>query len=954
MARGYKIADGYIEITAETDKGERKIRRFLRDTRGRLHDEEGRYGKEGELAGLAYGEKLTKAADKKSQQGMRGMFSRWSKRVLTGAGMLGKLFANKFVAIAIGGLGALPTAISAAASAIGSAINIAGAGAALAPAAIGGLVLSMFALKTAFSGLGAALKAGVSGDMAAFAKATKDMAPALRDVAKTLVKLNPLIKFLKQSVQQSFWYDFGKDIEPIAMTYLPMIYGTMGDIARAFGQAAHEVAGFLLDPGVVDGMAMAFADIGTAGANIAKVLPPIVRTLQTLFQVGASFLPGLTAGFAGMAASLEDMVGHAAETGQLQAFIQSGLDKVKALGTALKDIVGIFRSLGQAASGVAGGGLFGAIGQLLSMLNQFFQTLQGQAVLTNFFARLQAIGQLIMGLVGGALPGLLAFSDAMLTALQSLAPIAPVVGKAIGDALAALAPLLPVIGKVAAVLLTLASGILSALAGELGPLIALWGQLATGLADRLLPVLTDMISQGLPIAIQLGKNLAEAFAPLVPIILSVADAFMGGLQQALPSLLDVARQLLPVVSQLAQQLGKAMLDALVRIQPYIPDLVKAFVLLVQVFAVVIGEYLPKAITLFGWLAIAFVTVAGWAARLVLGVKDLVVWLAGLGTTVRGFVSSAGSAIIGWVTSVVGWFASLPGKIWSALVSLFEFIPRIFQGSLERAGYAVGYVIGFIIKLFAEVPTKIGNALTTLPGMIWGLFVNGWNMAKNATSAAVGFLGSLGAAVRSRVASAISALPGLISGFFSSAWDRAKSIFSSGVNAVTSTAKSLPGKIKSALSGAAGWLYGIGQDVVRGLGNGISSMFGWVYNKAKSIASSILKGAEDALGIGSPSKVFRDRVGKEIPRGTMWGIEREMPRLERYMAGRMAGLAQRPAQVNVAPANVNVPPTTVYVLLDSKQIGAQITLDPKRVARANVEGARQRGFINTGRPAGAIA
>lgn len=953
IARGYKIADGYIEITAETDKGERTIKRFLRDTRGRLHDEQGRYASEGELAGAAFGDKLAKAADRRSQRGLRGMFSRWGHSVLGGAKFLGGLFANKFVAVATAGLGALPTAISAAASALGSALNIAGAGAALAPAAIGGLALTMLSLKTAFSGLGAALKAGVSGNMAAFAKATKDMAPALQDVAKTLVKLNPLIKFLKQSVQQSFWHQFGKDVEPIAMTYLPMIYKTMGNIARAFGAAAHEIAGFFLDPGVVDGMAMAFDDIGTAMGNVAKVLPPVVRMLQTLFQVGASFLPGLTAGFAGVALHLEEMLGHAAETGQLQAFIQAGLDKAKALGTALGNIVGIFRSIGQAASGVAGGGIFGAIGQLLGMLNKFFKSMEGQAVLTNFFARLQALGQLIMGLVGGALPGLLKFSDGMLSALQSLAPIARVVGKAIGDALGALAPILPVLGKILGILLTLASGVLSSLAAALGPLIALWAQLAGGLADRLLPVIQQMISDALPLAIQLGKNLADSFAPLVPIILDIASAFLGGFMQAWPDFLDVLQKLLPVLSGVAQHLGKALLDALVRIQPYIPDLVKAFVLFIKVFAVLVGSYLPKAITMFGWLLVAIITVAGWFVRLLLATREVVHFFADLGATVRGFVSSAGSAIIGWLTSVVGWFTALPGKIWNALVSLVTSIPKLFSDSLDQAGYVIGYAIGTIVRMVMELPGKIKAALTELPAIIWGLFTHGWEMAKNATSAAVSFLGNLGAAMRSRVASAISALPGLISGFFSSAWDKAKSIFSSGVTTVTNTAKSLPGKIKSALSGAAGWLYGVGQDIVRGLANGISSMFGWVYNKARSIASNILKGAKDALGIGSPSKVMAREVGRWIPPGIMQGADKAMPDLDRYMHASMTRLAQRPAQVNVAAPNVSVPPTTVYVLLDSKQIGAQITLDPKRVARSAVEGDRQRNFLNTGRPAGAF-
>jgi phage-related protein len=953
MARGYKIADGYIEVTAETDKGDREIRRFLRDTRGRLHDEQGRYAKEGELAGLAYGEKLTKAADKESEQGFRGMFSRWGKRMLGGARTLGGLFANKFVAIAIGGLGALPTAISAVMSAIGSAINIAGAGAALAPAAIGGLVLSMLALKTAFSGLGAALKAGLSGDMAAFAAATKDMAPAMQQAVKALVQLNPQIKELKKGVQQNFWGRFAADIAPLATRYLPMVGNAMASIAAGFGLAAHGVAIFLMQSGTANAMFTAFDNIAESVRNITSGLAPLATAFFTLFQVGASFLPGITKNFAGIADSLARMVANAAATGKLQAFIQSGLDKVKALGAALNDIVGIFRSIGAAASGVAGGGLFGAIGQLLNMVNEFFHTLQGQEVLSNFFGRLQAIGQLIIGLVGGALPGLLKFSDGLLTALQSLAPIAPVVGKALGDALAALAPLLPVIGKLLGVLLTLASGILSTIAAELGPLIALWAQLAGGLADRLLPVLQQLISQGLPVAIELGKAMADAFAPMIPIILQVADAFMGGLMQALPDLLGISRQLLPIIQQLSAQIGQAMLDALTRLLPYVPDLVDAMVMLIKVFAILMGEWLPKAVITIGFLVVALITVSGWFARLIVGMKDVVGWFAGLGASMRDFVSSAGSAVIGWVSSVVGWFAALPGRIWGALSSLISLIPGIFSGALDRAAYAVGYALGFILKMIIDLPGKIWAALTVLPGVLWGLFTNGWNMAKNATSAAISWIGSFAASLPGRVWGAIKSLGSIISSVAVSAWNAGKSAFTSGISAVVGFAKSLPGRIKSAIGSLGSLLYGVGQDIVRGLGDGISSMFGWVKNKAKEIASGILKGAKDALGIGSPSKVMAREVGRWIPPGIMQGTDREMPKLDRYMAGRVAALAQRPAQINVAAPNVDVPPTTVYVMLDGRQIGAQITLDPRRVARANVEGARQRGFLNTGRPAGAL-
>lgn len=948
MAIGYRIADGYLYVTADTDSADRKLDNFFRHADGRLRDARGRFASEGNLAGLKYGEELTKGADKESERGFRGMFGRWGKRFSTMGAGLGRLFANKFVGLAAAGLGALPSAISAVSSALGAAINIAGAGAALAPAGIGALLLTIGSLKTAFSGLGAALKAGLAGDMAKFNQATKDMAPSMKAAALALAQLNPQLKALKKGVQENFWGRFVADIKPLAQTYLPMLGSTMATIGAGFGVAAHEVAGFLMQTSTADAFFNAFDSIGQAVRNVTSGLAPLVRLFATLFTVGASFLPGLTQNFAGIANSLANMAQSAAATGKLQAFIQAGLDKVKALGAALADIVGIFRSLGAAASGIAGGGLFGAIGQLLDMVNRFFQTLQGQQVLTNFFARLQAIGQLIIGLVGGALPGLLKFSDGLLTALQSLAPIAPVVGKAIGDALAALAPLLPVIGKVLGILLTLASGILSTIAAELGPMIALWGQLATGLADKLLPVIQQMITQGLPVAIQLGKNLADAFAPLVPIILDMASAFMDGLMQALPSLLDIGKQLLPVVSDLAKQMGGAMLDALRQLQPYIPDLVKAFVLLVKIFAVFMGQYLPNAIRLFTLLVEVSAAVFSGIMAVVHGVADLVGWFGSVGSAIGGFLSSAGSTLLGWVESIAGWFQALPGRIWNALVSLVTSIPNIFSNAINKAAFAVGYGIGTIIKTAMDLPGKIWQALSILGSTLVNLFTSAWASGKAVFVNNINTLIDFAKGFPGRVWGAIKSLGSIIASVAVSAWNAAKSAFSSGVNAVTSFASSLPGRIRSAVGSLGGLLYNAGRDVVRGIGNGISSMLGWVYGKAREIASNILAGAKKALGIGSPSKVMAREVGRWIPPGIQQGIESNMPRLQQHMADAMVTLAQqnRTPQISVNPA-VDVGGTVVHVYVGDEEIAARV-VTPKRVAKANVEGQRQRNFLNTGR------
>jgi phage-related protein len=950
VAVGYRIAEGYLEVTADTDKADRKLDQFFRHADGKLRDRRGRYASEGNLAGMAYGKKLAEGADKESDRGFNDMFRKLARGFGSGGKMLGSVFANKFMAMAVGGLGALPSAISAVTAAVGGAIHIGGSLAALAPAGIGALVLTIGTLKTAFSGLGAALKAGLTGDMEAFAKATKDMAPAMQEAVKGLVALNPLIKDLKRNVQQNFWSQFVNDIRPVATTYLPMISAVMGTIAKGFGGAADSVLKFLQGSSTIAGMSQAFRDIGDSVTNITGGLGPLVQAFLTLFQVGAGFLPGLTAGFDQLATKFAAFTSNAAADGSLQRWISGGLSLIGDLGVALGNLVGIFRSIGQAVP--SGGGIFAGLAGLLDMVNKFFKTLQGQAVLNSFFAKLQALGTIVINLVSAALPGLLTLSDALITGLGFLAPIATTVGQALGAVATAIAPILPTLGKLLGVVLTLAGGVLQALAGELGPLIGLWAQLASGLADRLMPVLTEMISQGLPLAIELGKALADAFAPLVPVILQIAGAVGDELMKELPQFLDISRQMLPVITDVAKQIGGALLDAFTRLAPYIPGLVEVFLILLRVFMTFITFIDGTVFRVFGFLIYLMIEVGSAVLAFLLQVYKLPGIIASAAAAVWGFVTGAASAFYGWIVNVVNWLQQLPGKILSALVAFPGILLNFLVGTLSKAAYAVGFFVGAIIRFFIDAPGKIWQALQALPGLLASVFTAAWNWVKNITSSAASAVVGFALSLPGRVRSAVSSLISMLGGVAISAWNGARNGFINGVNAVVALARSLPGRIKSALSGAGGWLIGVGEDIVRGLGRGIENMLGWVRDKAKEIANSAIDGAKRALGIGSPSKVFRDEVGAWIPPGMQAGVEKAMPAFQQYMTGAMQSLAQAP-NVSVAAPQVAVGGAQITVLLDGEEIRARV-VTPKAVAAANVEGQRRRDWRNTGRKSGAPA
>lgn len=111
--------------------------------------------------------------------------------------------------------------------------------------------------------------------------------------------------------------------------------------------------------------------------------------------------------------------------------------------------------------------------------------------------------------------------------------------------------------------------------------------------------------------------------------------------------------------------------------------------------------------------------------------------------------------------------------------------------------------------------------------------------------------------------------------------RAGSQFGSGVTsgvashngAVFNASSNLKASAHNGMSGGYNGGYNAGMSIGEGMTSGIYAMAGAVASAAASIASSAVAAARSTLAINSPSKVFRDQVGRAIPEGMAVGIEK---------------------------------------------------------------------------------
>lgn len=179
------------------------------------------------------------------------------------------------------------------------------------------------------------------------------------------------------------------------------------------------------------------------------------------------------------------------------------------------------------------------------------------------------------------------------------------------------------------------------------------------------------------------------------------------------------------------------------------------------------------------------------------------------------------------------------------------------------------VPGAILDFFKNLPSMLYNAGADIIHGLWNGFtsfignvISGiGDFVKNFIA---GFLHGFGIASPSTVMHniGIDIIVGLWNGF--SSW----------IGTMFSNISGFINGIIGQWANSATWLVSAGYNLLVGIWNGIASGWSWLMGKVSSLATGIKNAALSALGIGSPSKVFRDEVGAWIAPGIAQGIDQE--------------------------------------------------------------------------------
>nr|DAQ23469.1 MAG TPA: tail tape measure [Caudoviricetes sp.] len=239
------------------------------------------------------------------------------------------------------------------------------------------------------------------------------------------------------------------------------------------------------------------------------------------------------------------------------------------------------------------------------------------------------------------------------------------------------------------------------------------------------------------------------------------------------------------------------------------------------------------------------------------------------------LTEVGVTIMTTVTPVINNIAAVVQAVLPTIQAAFTTVASTIQGVIDAVFPYIQTVITTVMNVINAIITTVLAAVQGDWDGVWAgignLVSTVWNGIKSVVSAGANAISGVISTVSGTINTVWSGLWNAVKGLASSAWNGITGAVRNGVNSVVNTVSGIGGKIKGAFSGAGSWLASAGRNIIQGLINGIKGAIGNAVAAVKGAASSIVNAAKSALGIHSPSRVFRDEVGKMIPAGLGVGV-----------------------------------------------------------------------------------
>lgn len=449
------------------------------------------------------------------------------------------------------------------------------------------------------------------------------------------------------------------------------------------------------------------------------------------------------------------------------------------------------------------------------------------------------------------------------------------------------------------------------ISGSIGMTKAAWSNWLVGLGDETadLQKLTDDLVESVATAASniiprlgvIAESIVQALPAVIgaiaeqipPLFSQFVGPILDGISQAINDALGSHVDLLDGISFVLETLGGAWQNLQTTMGPPLDALRDSLGELVDNVGPLVEEYLPLlcdfvttyVLPALGWLADAFVE----------NVNKIVV----VATEIGSFVEYC-SERFGWLVEMV---SPLLQALGDSILNWGGMVSPVFSTTVPNA-------LGRLVEKFQSLPAPIQAVL----GLTFGS-VSVW-----ATN--VGNKGNEGGqSLVTRFVNWVRTLPGALQGLLRDAVARVRQWAQDMGNKGREAAQNLKDRLVNGLRSIPGQLASIGSQMVHGIARGITGAAGAVVSALGGVVSSAISAAKSRLGIASPSKVFRDEVGRWIPEGVAEGIEEGAGAIQSAFDAAMDLSWAAPALGADASAGGTVGGGTVYNLyLDGDLLG----------------------------------
>lgn len=560
----------------------------------------------------------------------------------------------------------------------------------------------------------------------------------------------------------------------------------------------------------------------------------------------------------------------------------SGLAPViKAFGVALKtagigNILALGGAIGIAAVGIGAGVAIIAAG--LSLIAS-----QGEGVATIINAVGQAFATVATAIIGAFAQAIVSVAGVLPTVTSALAQLSPLV-VAVGEAIGAAAPFITALGDAIATVAT-----------AITPIVEIISNAFVSVAQ----IIADAIVQ-----------IVEAIAPFAPAITEMVVAIAPSIADIVSSFSSMFSQISPIIDSLS--------NLLKTFGEQVSSILKSAGSVVESFGSAIRNVLDGVAGIFDSIGNAALNAGlgvkymaeGIAKLTELGLLDLAGTLAtvatGLTAIANSGIASAGPGLqqAGTGLSLIAISAQLASvalqSLPTALSSLSTNLSTLPE-TLTSAGASMSTFASSVMASFASLSGSVSGVMALQTSLV--ALANAMMMAQSGASA----MSSTLTMINTSASSASTAISQLASGIASAMAQAVSSVQSSmvlivtvilqssaqmtqagqqagrgvsegitngirsGIGSATSAMSSMVNSIQSTGMRGVSTMRYVGSMIGQGLAQGMYSALGTVTAAANALVAQAERAAQAKAKIHSPSRLFRDNVGRYIAQGVAVGI-----------------------------------------------------------------------------------